>query len=206
MFIALDGADGVGKTTQVALLADWLRRLGHQVLTCRDPGSTALGEAIRELLLHRHDLRIAAKAEMLLYMAARAQMVEETVRPALAAGVSVVSDRYLLANVAYQGYGGGLEIEAVWAIGRIATGGLQPDLTIVLDVPPEVAAARMNRKPDRIEGREEAFHLRVRQGFLTEAQRYPQQIVVLDGTGPVEEVHRQIQEILRQRGLVDRLG
>ncbi|HOM16348.1 MAG TPA: dTMP kinase [Thermoguttaceae bacterium] len=202
MFIVLDGADGVGKSTQVGLLADWLRSLGYQVVTCRDPGSTPLGEAIRGLLLDRHDLHMALKAEMLLYMAARAQMVEEVIHPALAAGKAVVSDRYLLANVVYQGYGGGLDVDTLWEIGRAATGGLGPDLTIVLDVPPEVASARLGSKRDRIEARDRDFHARVRQGFLEEARRSPDQIVVLDSTGTVEQVQQQIQEILRRRGLV----
>jgi thymidylate kinase (EC 2.7.4.9) len=122
MFISLDGGDGVGKSTQVALLADWLCRLGYSVITCRDPGSTRLGEAIRSLLLDRHDLQMTPKAEMLLYMAARAQMVEEVIRPALVAGQTVLADRYLLANVVYQGYGAGLDVETLWQIGRVATG------------------------------------------------------------------------------------
>lgn len=202
MFIVLDGADGVGKSTQVGLLADWLRQLGYPVVTCRDPGSTPLGEAIRKLLLDRHDLHMALKAEMLLYMAARAQMVEEVIRPALAAGQVVVSDRYLLANVVYQGYGGGLDVNTLWEIGRAATGGLAPDLTVVLDAPPEVASARLGGKRDRIEARDQEFHARVRQGFLEEARRRPDQIIVLDSTGTVEQVQQQIQEILRRRGLL----
>jgi len=204
MFIVLDGSDGVGKSTQVGLLADWLRSLGRQVVTCRDPGSTPLGEAIRALLLDRHDLRMVPQAEMLLYMAARAQMVEEMIRPALAAGQSVVSDRYLLANVVYQGYGAGLEVETLWEIGRVATGGLMPDLTIVLDVPPEVAQHRLGDKRDRMEARPLDFHARVRQGFLQEASRNPEKIVVIDATGSIAQVHQQIQQILRQRSLVGR--
>jgi len=206
MFISLDGGDGVGKSTQVALLADWLRRLGHSVVTCRDPGSTRLGEAIRSLLLDRHDLQMTPKAEMLLYMAARAQMVEEVIRPALAAGQTVIADRYLLANVVYQGYGAGLDVETLWQIGRVATGGLMPELTIVLDIPVELAIGRLGDKPDRIEARDRDFHLRVRQGFLTEAHRQPDQIVVLEATGSVEQVHQQIQQLLRQRSLVDGLS
>ena len=140
MFLSIDGGDGTGKSTQVALLADWLRSRGHDLVTCRDPGSTPLGEAVRAILLDRHDLHIHRRSEMLLYMAARSQMVEEIIRPALEQGKTVVSDRYLLANVVYQGYGGGLDVPTLWEVGRIATGGLMPDLTIVLDVPPEVAA------------------------------------------------------------------
>lgn len=202
MFLSLDGGDGVGKSTQVALLADWLRQLGYPVLTCRDPGSTHLGEAIRTLLLDRHDVPMVLKAEMLLYMAARAQMVEELIRPALAAGQTVLADRYLLANVVYQGYGGGLDVDSLWQIGRVATGGLMPDLTIVLDVPTEVALARLGDKRDRIEARDPQFHERVRQGFLQEARRQPDRIAVVDATGPIHQVHQQIQHLLRQRALV----
>ncbi|MCS7304517.1 MAG: dTMP kinase [Thermoguttaceae bacterium] len=202
MFIALDGGDGVGKSTQVALLADWLGQLGYSVVVCRDPGSTRLGEAIRSLLLDRQDLQLVLKAEMLLYMAARAQMVEELIRPALAAGQTVISDRYLLANVVYQGYGGGLDVDSLWQIGQLATGGLMPELTIVLDVPVEVALSRLTGKPDRIEARSRQFHEQVRQGFLQEARLKPNQIVVIEATGSIPEVHLKIQQLLRQRGLV----
>ena len=128
-----------------------------------------LGEAVRGLLLDRHDLHIDRRGEMFLYMAARSQMVEEVIRPALAAGKTVVSDRYLLANVVYQGHAGGLDVATLWQVGRVATGGLMPELTIVLDTAAEVAAARMARPLDRMEQQGAAFHARVRQGFLAEA-------------------------------------
>src|SRR5258708_5597376 len=108
-FFSFDGVDGVGKSTQIDLFSQWLRQLGHDVVTCRDPGGTELGEAVRELLLQRHDLNIGRMAEMLLYMASRAQLVEQVIQPALAAGKTVVSDRFLLANVVYQGHAGGLD-------------------------------------------------------------------------------------------------
>jgi len=194
MFFSIDGGDGTGKSTQVRLFCDWLRGRGHEVIACRDPGSTRLGEAIRELVLHAHDLRIDGRSEMLLYMAARAQLAEEVIRPALGGGKVVVSDRYLLANVAYQGYGGELDVATLWEVGRIATGGLLPDLTIVLDLPVEKAAARIRRALDRMEQRGDAFHDRVRRGFLTEAARLPEQIAVVDAGAPVE----QVQEAVRQ--------
>ena len=168
------------------------------MLACRDPGSTPLGEAIRELLLHRHDLAIERRSEMLLYMAAQAQLVAELVRPALQAGKIVVSDRYLLANVAYQGYGGGLDVQTLWEVGRVATGGLSPDLTIVLDLPAEVAAARINRDPDRMERQGLEFHARVRDGFLTEARRQPGRIVVVDASRPIEAVQADLQVAARR--------
>jgi dTMP kinase len=198
MFLSIDGGDGTGKSTQVGRLCDWLRRRGQEVLACRDPGSTPLGEAVRGLLLHRHDLPIDRRAEMFLYMAARSQMVEEVIRPALAQRKTVVSDRYLLANVVYQGHAGGLDVATLWQLGRVATGGLTPDLTIVLDVPAEVAAARMTGPLDRMEQQGAAFHDRVRQGFLAEAALRPAEIVVVDATGTVEEVWQRVRETVER--------
>lgn len=192
MFLSIDGGDGSGKSTQIELLGPWLRQQGHDVVTCRDPGSTPLGEAIRGILLDRHDLHIHRRSEMLLYMAARAQMVEEVIRPALEQGKTVLCDRYLLANVAYQGYGGGLDVATIWDVGRVATSGLMPDLTIVLDVPADVAAARMARPLDRMEKQGDAFHARVREGFLVEAARAPDKIVVVSAVGSIDDVQAEI--------------
>jgi dTMP kinase len=197
MFISIDGGDGCGKSTQVELLCQWLREQGHDVVLCRDPGSTQLGEAVRNILLHRHDLHIDRRAEMLLYMAARSQMVEEVIRPALQQGKTVVCDRYLLANVAYQAHGGGLDVPTLWEVGRVATGGLMPDLTIVLDVPPEVAAARMARPLDRMEKQGAAFHARVRQGFLTEAARAATKTLVLSAAGTIDQIQSEIRKAVQ---------
>lgn len=188
MFLSIDGIDGCGKSTQAERLCRWLAARGRQVVACRDPGSTALGEAIRELLLERHDLDIRGRAEMLLYMAARAQLVEEVIRPALAAGKTVVSDRYLLANVVYQGHGGGLDVETLWQVGQVATGGLLPELTVVLDLPVELAATRLGQSLDRMERRGIEFQRRVRDGFLIEARRFAGWIVVVDASGTPDAV------------------
>ena len=193
LFFSIDGGDGVGKSTQSELFCQWLRGQGREVLACRDPGSTQLGDSVREILLNRHDLEIHRRSEMLLYMAARAQMVEEIIRPALEQGKIVVSDRYLLANVGYQGYGGGLDVETLWQGGRVSTGGLMPDLTIVLDVSAEVAAARLARPLDRMERQGAAFHARVREGFLTEAARRPG-IVVINAAASIDEVQNAIRQ------------
>jgi len=198
MFFSIDGGDGAGKSTQCGLFRQWLEGLGHQVVACRDPGSTPLGEAVRELLLHRHDLEIHRRSEMLLYMAARAQMVEQIIRPALQQGRTVLCDRYLLANVVYQGYGGGLDVATLWEVGRVATGGLMPDLTIVLDMPAEAAAGRIRRGLDRMEQQGDDFHARVREGFLREAQRRPGEIVVVDAAGTVDEVQAEIRRLAEQ--------
>jgi dTMP kinase len=197
MFFSIDGGDGAGKSTQVDLFCKWLREQGHDVATCRDPGSTRLGEAVRELLLDRHDLSIHRRSEMLLYMAARAQLVEEIIRPALELGKTVVCDRFLLANVVYQGHAGGLEVETIWEVGRIATGGLMPDLTVVLDMPAATAAARIARKLDRMEQQGGEFHARVREGFLVEAQRRPG-IIVIDAARPIDDVQADIQNAARK--------
>jgi len=132
---------------------------------------------------------------MLLYMAARAQLTEEVIRPALAAGKTVVCDRYLLANVVYQGYGGGLDVPSLWQVGLVATGGLLPDLTVVLDLPANKAAQRLQRGLDRMEQQGEAFHDRVRQGFLEEAARRPDRIVVVDAGQPIHRVQEQLRQI-----------
>src|SRR5437016_4380852 len=140
-FISLDGLDGSGKSTQCRLLADWLRGSGYDVLTCADPGGTAVGAILRDLLLH-HRQEMALPCEALLFMASRAQLTAEVIRPALEAGRVVVSDRFLLANVVYQGHAGGLDPELLWTMGRIATEAVEPEVTLILDLPIEVAMAR----------------------------------------------------------------
>lgn len=194
MFLSIDGGDGTGKSTQTALLCEWLRQQGRDVVACRDPGSTPLGEAVRELLLHRNDLPIDRRSEMLLYMAARAQLVEEVIRPALAQRKTVVSDRYLLANVVYQGHAGGLDVATLWEVGRVATGGLVPDLTLLLDVPAQVAASRLDRPLDRMEQHDASFHARVRDGFLAEAARRPDRIVVINAARSIDEVQNAVRQ------------
>jgi dTMP kinase len=192
MFFSFDGIDGAGKSTQINLLADWLRAKGKDVVTCRDPGSTELGEKLRGLLLEHHGTAIHRRSEMLMYMAARAQLVEEVIRPALAAGKSVISDRYLLANVVYQAHAGGLSPEEVWQVGQVTVDGVMPNLTLVLDLPASTAAARFNRAPDRMEAQGLEYMEKVRQGFLLEAAKRPAEIVVIDATAAAEKVHEQV--------------
>jgi dTMP kinase len=199
MFLSLDGIDGAGKSTQVTLLRDWLIGLGREVVTCRDPGTTDISEAVRQVLLDCRHHGMSRRAEMLLYMAARAQLVDEVIRPALSAGRTVISDRYLLANVVYQGHAGGLDVASLWEIGRLATEGLMPDLTIVLDLTPEAARQRMNRTLDRMEQQGDEFRQRLREGFLKEAARQPDKIAVIDAARPAEEVHREIQSLVRSK-------
>lgn len=198
MFISLDGVDGVGKSTQLAALADWLRESGREVVTCRDPGSTELGEAVRRLLLATGGAPICRTSEMLLYMASRAQLVEQVIRPALDAGKTVLADRYLLANVVYQGHAGGLDVDTLWEIGRVATGGLRPTLTVVLDMPPEAAARRLERSLDRMESQGDDFRERLRRGFLDEAARRADEIVVIDAARSIDTVQTDIRAAVKQ--------
>jgi dTMP kinase len=196
-FISLDGLDSAGKSTQCRLLADWLRRQGFTVKECLDPGGTAIGTVVRDLVLgHCHEMTLACEA--LLFMASRAQLTAEIIQPALASGQAVVSDRYLLANIVYQGHAGGLDLELLWQAGRLATGGLEPDLTIVLDLPSEAALARRRGPADSVESRDAAYHARVRSGFLAEAKRRPERIVVVDAGQSIAAVHERIcQEVVR---------
>ncbi len=196
MFIALDGMDGAGKSTQHRLMCDWLISLGRDVVTYRDPGSTPLGETVREILLHREDIPLALTAEMLLYMAARAQLVEECLLPALRSNKIVVADRFLLANVVYQGSAGGLDPTTIWEVGKIATQGLRPDATIVIDVPVEVALSRLGSKQDRLEKRGQAYFERVRQGFLDQVGLASDRTIVIDGTQEPTTVFSQIKDFL----------
>jgi dTMP kinase len=190
-FISLDGLDGTGKSTQCCLLADWLHAGGYAVTTCIDPGGTPLGAQLRSLVLH-HRPEIDRMCEAMLFMASRAQLLAEAIRPALATGNIVLSDRFLLANIVYQGHAGGLDVERLWEVGRFAAGGLEPDLTIVLDLPPEQAAQRRGRPADRIEKRDVEYHARLRQGFLAEARRRPDRIRVVDAAPPIEVVQQAI--------------
>lgn len=191
-FLALEGPDGSGKTTQAARLADWLRSAGFRVVACRDPGGTALGERLRAVLLDRSGTPPGLRAEMLLYMASRAQLVEEVIRPALEGGQVVVSDRYLLSSVAYQGYAGGLDVQEIMAVGRAATGGLLPDLTLLVDVPPDVARARIGAPRDRIEDRTDGHRDRLRAGFLDALSHYPSPGCVIDGSDDPDVVSSRI--------------
>lgn len=192
MFLSFDGVDGSGKTTQIELLCEWLREQQHDVVTCRDPGSTELGEALRAIVLQDFETPIDRTSEMLLYMASRAQLVQQVIQPALATGKVVVSDRFLLANVVYQGYAGGLDVEQLWQVGEVAIGGLHPDLTIVLDMEVAAARQRMDRELDRMESQGSEFLERVRDGFLMESQLNHENIVVIDADRPIEMVQEDI--------------
>jgi dTMP kinase len=196
MFFSFDGIDGVGKSTQLRLFVDWLAAEGREPLTCRDPGSTDLGEQIRGILLASHESTpIGQRSEMLLYMAARAQLVDEVIRPALAAGRTVVSDRFLLANIVYQGHAGGLDVEAIRRVGEVTVSGATPDCTFLLDMDPVTALARVARQLDRVESRGDAYRERLRAGFLTEARNMGGSVHVIDAAREIDVVQHEIRGI-----------
>ena len=190
MFITLDGGDGCGKSTQIRLLAEKLQSQGHKVVCCRDPGSTPLGDAVRNILLNRHELHITDMTEVFLFTAARAQLVREVIRPALQAGKIVLSDRFLLSTFVYQCYAGGVPTEVLESISTAAVGETLPDLGIVLDIPYEIAVQRVGDRaaPDRMECKGEDYHRRVREGFLKYAAAQPCRYVVIDATLSPDEV------------------
>ena len=190
-FLSLDGVDGAGKSTQCERLADWLASRGHSIARCHDPGSTELGHELREILLN-HRGAMSLTCEAFLFMASRAQLVAEVIRPALDAGQIVISDRFLLANVVYQGHAGGLDPVQLWTVGLFGTGGLEPDLTFVLDLPLEVSMARRKPSADRMESRGDDYYAKVRAGFLTEAKQRPERFRIIDATQSAEAVQEQL--------------
>jgi len=194
-FISLDGLDGAGKSTQCRLLADWLRAQGLDVIECADPGGTEIGDVLRKLLLE-HRGHMTLPCEALLFMASRAQLVAEIIRPALESGKAVVCDRFLLANVVFQGHAGGLDPTKLWELGLLATGGLEPDLTFVLDLPIDVALTRRKSQADRMERRDAAYFSRVRDGFIAEARRRPERVRLVDATQPIDRIQETMRAVI----------
>lgn len=198
-FITFEGGEGCGKSTQIRLLADRLRAAGKEVLLTREPGGTALAERIRSLVREESDDPPNSRAETLLFIASRAQVVENVIRPALASGTWVLCDRFADSTFAYQGYGRGLDLDELKRINSFATGGLEPDMTILLNVSPEVSAKRMrareaatNTDADRMEKAGDGFHARLRQGFLELAAAEPERFAVIQADGSVEEVEEAV--------------
>ncbi len=194
-FITFEGGEGCGKSTQIRLLADRLRAAGKEVLLTREPGGTALAEKIRTLVREESDDPPNSRAETLLFLASRAQVVEGVIRPALESGTWVLCDRFADSTFAYQGYGRGLDLDELRRINSFATGGLAPDRTILLNVSPEVSAKRMrareaatNTGADRMEKAGDDFHFRLRRGFLELAAAEPERFSVIQADGGVEEV------------------
>jgi dTMP kinase len=201
LFITLEGGDGSGKSTQAALLEQWLTELGRTVVRTREPGGTDAGVEIREIVLH-HRGDIAPRAEALLYAADRAHHVETLVRPALARGEVVLQDRYIDSSVAYQGAGRVLDPDEIRRLSLWATGGLLPDLTILLDLDETTARERLDTsrtRYDRLEAEKGEFHARVRRAYLELAAAEPERFLVVDASRPVEEIAADIRQRLSPR-------
>ena len=198
MFISFEGLDGSGKTTQARLLQEDLEREGREVVATREPGGTPLGELVRELLLHGAEM--TGWAEAALFAAARAELVERVVRPALERGATVVCDRFVDSSLAYQGIARGLGVDEVLALNTTATGGLLPDRTFLLLVDPRATETRVGERPDRIERSGDDFRARVDAAYRELAERFPERIVAIDGDGPVEEVASAVREALAREG------
>jgi dTMP kinase len=198
VFVALEGGEGAGKSTQLGLLRDWLVEQDHEVVVTREPGGTPLGRRLRTLLLDHDTGSLAPRAEALLYAADRAEHVSDVVRPALTRGAVVLTDRYIDSSIAYQGAGRALDPSDIARISAWATEDLLPDLTVVLDIDPVVGLSRFADAPDRLEAEPLAFHQAVRQGFLTLAAAQPDRYLVVDAALAPERVQTEIRRSLAQ--------
>jgi len=202
MFITLEGPEGSGKTTQARLLAEWLREQGDEVVLTREPGGTDIGDQIRAVLHDPRNTAMDARAEILLYSASRAQHVAQLIRPALAAGKIVISDRYADSTLAYQGYGRGLDLETLRTITRFATGGLTPDLTLYLDIAPQEGLQRRRlggEEWNRLDAETLEFHQQVRAGYLELVSLEPERWEVVNAARSVEEVQTEIKALVQAR-------
>ncbi len=202
MFITFEGPDGSGKTTQARLLAEHLRRRGYTVVLTREPGGTPIGDQIRAILHDPRNTAMDARAEILLFSASRAQHVARLIRPALARGEIVISDRYADSTLAYQGYGRGLDLERLREITAFATGGLTPSLTLYLDIAPQDGLRRRRLgggEWTRLDAEALEFHERVRAGYEALARLEPERWVRVDAARPVEEIQEEIRAIVEGR-------
>ncbi len=194
VFVTFEGPDGAGKTTQVRLLAEALRQRGHEVVVTREPGGTRISDKIREMILDPSHQEMCDVTEILLYAASRAQHVREIILPSVNDGKIVLCDRFVDASIAYQGFGLGFPLEHIRAINQVATGGLVPDRTYLLDIPVTEGKARLAARAglDRIEQKGAAYHERVRAGFLQLAAEHPKRIRVIDANRPLEQIGAEI--------------
>lgn len=200
LFITFEGTDGTGKTTQIQRLSADLRRDGYDVCLTREPGGTSISEQIRDMLLNPDHSEMAATTELLLYAASRAQHVSEVIKPALKAGKIVISSRFADATVVYQGYGRGLDLERINRLNRIATDGVMPDVTFVLDLPVEIGLQRVQKRRgglDRLEKEKIEFHRRLREGYQIIAKQEPQRLKIIDAQVSPEQVYAQIRQAIQ---------
>lgn len=202
LFVTFEGPDGCGKTTQIAQLAEWLRGAGHDVIATREPGGTHIGDQVREILHAPDNRSMRSTAELLLYCASRAQLVGDVIRPHLERGGIVLSDRYADSSLAYQGYGRGIDLGTLRAILDFATGGLRPDLTLLLDISVDEGLRRRRGgggEWNRLDQETIDFHRRVREGYLSLARAEPDRWVAVDAARAVHEVQREIRAAVEER-------
>lgn len=197
LFITFEGPDGCGKTTQMKLLAEYIEKKGKEVVLTREPGGKGLGEKVREILLN-YDGEVSDRCESFLFLADRAQNIDIIVNPAVKEGKIVLCDRHIDSTVAYQGYGRGLNIDRINMLNNLATNGKKPDLTLVFDVDVETSMKRVGKEKDRMESAGIDFHNRVRKGYLELAKQEPKRIKVLDATKSIEEIHKDVINILAE--------
>ena len=195
MFIVFEGVDGAGKTTQLVQLVEWLQQQGTTVVTCKDPGSTALGEQLRTILLSSVETPISMRAEMMMFTTARTQLVDEIVRPALAAGKTVVLDRYIYSTIVYQGHAGNLPTDEIRQVNHVATEGLMPDLTFMIDLPVDVSMERLGKSLDRMESRGTEYFEKVRAGFIAESKLASAGVELINGNRSPEEIQAELRVI-----------
>lgn len=197
LFITFEGPDGCGKTTQMKLLAEYFEKKGKEVVLTREPGGKGLGEKVREILLN-YDGEVSDRCESFLFLADRAQNIDIIVNPAVKEGKIVLCDRHIDSTVAYQGYGRGLNIDRINMLNNLATNGKKPDLTLVFDVDVETSMKRVGKEKDRMESAGIDFHNRVRKGYLELAKQEPKRIKILDATKSIEEIHKDVINILAE--------
>jgi dTMP kinase len=198
LFVTFEGIDGCGKTTQLKLTADYLTSLGYKVDTMREPGSTEVSEKIRMILLDKKSA-MTDMTELLLYEAARAEITAREIAPLLKKGHVVLCDRFYDSTTAYQGYGRGLNIKMIKTLHRIAVGDIRPDLSFVFDLPLKTAAGRMGITRDRLESQPQAFHRRVRAGFVELARKENRRVKLVDATRPIESVFEDVKKHLDRK-------
>lgn len=194
LFITMEGPDGAGKTTQIDLLRDYLSGKGYDIIVCREPGGTPISEAVRQVILNKDFTEMGNMTELLLYAAARAQLMEEVIRPALLEGKIVICDRFVESSAVYQGIGRNMGIDLVYQVNQFAIGDTVPDLTIMIDLNAEIGISRKKKQAelDRMEREALDFHERVVDGYRQLSQLFPERIYKVDGSRTIEEIHQMI--------------
>lgn len=195
LFITFEGMDGCGKSTQLNLLAEYLKEKGHEVIITREPGAKGLGEKLREILLN-YDGEVSSNCEAFLFLADRAQHIDTLVKPAIEAGKIVLCDRHTDSTIAYQGYGRGVDLKQIKMLNNIATSGFKPDLTFVFDIDIETSQSRVGKNKDRMESAGIEFYKRVREGYLEIAENEPLRVKLLSGMDTIENIFEDVKEIV----------